>query len=242
MEGLDPYAATAGAYDLYNAPWRPAQLAALKRPRPLLRPEVGSILDVGTGSGLNLEWVLTNLPDAEVLASEPSQAMRSLALSRVAGHPEWFARVTLREEGFFATTLPTRIGGAILLGVIGHFDPGERAAVLAELAARLPLGGAALIDLQPPGRPQQVSATAATVATIGETTYRTIVEASPADAERMRWRMTYLSLEGDRILTEETVEHSYRHAAPETIAAEARDVGLNLEQLDDTAYWLLTRA
>lgn len=50
------------------------------------------------------------------------------------------------------------IGGAILLGVIGHFDAGECAAVLAELAARLPVGGAALVDLQEPERPQRVEA------------------------------------------------------------------------------------
>lgn len=62
--------------------------------------------------------------------------MRSLMLGRIAEHPEWFPRVTVRPEAFFDAPLPERIGGAILFGVIGHFDTGERQAVLAELARK----------------------------------------------------------------------------------------------------------
>lgn len=237
----DPYAATASFYDLVNAPWREGQLAALERLHPLLRPDAGPILDVGAGSGLNLEWVLRRRPGARVYALEPSPAMRALALARIAGHPEWFARVTLRPEDFFSATLPEHLGGAILLGVLGHFDPGERAAVLAELARRLPPEGAALIDLQAPERPATIPAAITDVATIGEIDYRLIAEAAPAGGERMRWRMTYLSLEGERVLTEETAEFLYHHPDPDAIRAEASAVGLRPQRLDDTGFWLLVR-
>ncbi len=120
----DSYAATASLYDLMNAPWRAAQIAALERLLPLLRADAGPILDVGAGSGANLEWVLDRLPDARLHALEPSPSMRSLALARIAAHPEWFARVTLRPEDFFSATLPDSLGGAILLGVLGHFRSG----------------------------------------------------------------------------------------------------------------------
>lgn len=179
----DSYAATASLYDLMNAPWRAAQIAALERLLPLLRADAGPILDVGAGSGANLEWVLDRLPDARLHALEPSPSMRSLALARIAAHPEWFARVTLRPEDFFSATLPDSLGGAILLGVLGHFDPGERAAVLAELARRLPAGGAALIDLQPPERPASIPAAITDVATIGDLRYRLITEAEPSGGE-----------------------------------------------------------
>ena len=238
----DPYAATAGFYDLVNAPWRDAQLAALERWRPLLRTDAGPVLDVGAGSGLNLAWALDRCPDARVFALEPSPSMRSLALARIAARPEWFGRVTLRPEDFFSATLPGRLGGAILLGVLGHFDPGERAAVLAELADRLPEGAAALIDLQAPERPTSIPAAITDVATIGGVGYRLIAEAEPAGDDRMRWRMTYLSLEGERVLTQETNEHVYHHPDPGTVRAEAGIVGLRAERLDDTTYWLLIRA
>ncbi len=237
----DPYAATAGAYDLLNAPWRSAQIKALERLRPLLRPDAGAILDVGAGSGLNTAWLLGAVPDAQVLALEPSPAMRALILARIAAHPDWYDRVTLRPEDFFGATLPASIGGAILLGVLGHFDAGERAAVFAELANRLPDGGAALIDLQQPERPEPVQAATMASTRVGELEYRLIGEAIPMGDDRLRWRMTYLSLEGERVLTEETTEHVYHHPAPATVTAEAAAVGLTAERLDATTYWLLHR-
>ncbi|MFT4216512.1 MAG: class I SAM-dependent methyltransferase [Micropruina sp.] len=238
----DRYAATAGAYDLMNAPWRAVQVVALEHLLPLLQPDAGPILDVGAGSGVNIEWLLERSPDAQVYALEPSPAMRALALSRIAAHLEWQHRVTVRPEDFFAATLPERLGGAILLGVLGHFDPGERAAVLAELADRLPHGGAALIDLQPPERPEAVPAATISRTQVGELEYRLIAEATPIDDERLHWRMTYLSLEGERVLTEDTAEHIYHHPGPDALLAEAASVWLHAERLGETTYWLLRRA
>lgn len=237
----DSYTAAAGAYDLFASRYRPAQLEALEALLPRLWPEAGPILDIGSGSGANTAVVLERVPEAHVLALEPSRAMRSLFLSRIAAHPEWHSRVTVRPEDFFSASLPERIGGAILMGVIGHFDPGERAAVLAELAARLPIGGAALLDLQQPERPRRVEPHEFTAARVGDLRYRGIAEAWPVDTELMRWRMSYLCLEGERILTEETVEHEYRHPAPAIVAVEARRVGLRLIPLADGSHWVAER-
>jgi hypothetical protein len=236
----DQYATTAGAYDLFAGPYRAGQLAALDEVRARFRPEVGPLLDVGAGSGAICEWLLTQVADAEVLALEPSHAMRSLLLARVAAHPEWFERITVWPDDFFSTPLPPRIGGAILLGVIGHFDAGERAAVLAELAARLPEGGAALIDLQDPETPRRVEPFEFLAATIGRLTYKGISEGWPVDDERMRWRMSYLTLDGERILVEDTVESVHHHPSPQTVADDAAQVGLAIERLGGTSFWRLT--
>lgn len=237
----DSYSATAAAYDLFAAATRPLQLAALEAWLPLVQPEAGPILDVGAGSGVIATTVLRRVTSARVLALEPSRSMRALLLSRLAIHPEWFDRITVRPEGFFEATLPQQVGGAILLGVLGHFDAGERSAVFAELAARLPDGGAALLDLQAPERPTRVEAHEFTVAQLGDLTYRGIAEAWPVDAETLRWRMTYLSLEGERVLTEDTAEFTYRHPAPEIVAAEARQLGLQPTPLPDGTHWILRR-
>ena len=239
---VDEYAAAAGAYDLFAAPYRSVQLAAIEELLPRLRPEAGPILDVGAGSGANTAAILERLPDVRVVALEPSRAMRSLILSRLAVRPEWHRRITVRPEDFFSASLPERIGGAILIGVIGHFDPGERAAVLAELAARLPEGGAALFDLQQPERPHRIEPYEFTAATVGELSYRGIAEAWPVDTELMRWRMSYLCLEGERVLTEDTAAYEYRHPAPAVVAGEAEDVGLSLTPLADGTHWLAERA
>lgn len=237
----DQYAATAGAYDLFNAGARAGQLAALEVLVPLLRAGYGPVLDVGAGSGLNAAFVLERVPAAEVYALEPSPAMRALMMARIATRPDWFGRVTVRPEDFFSATLPASIGGAILLGVIGHFDAGERAAVLAELAARLPVRGAALLDLQAPERPERIEAFEFTAAQVGELSYRVIAEAWPVDTELMHWRMIYLTLEGERILVEDAAEFDYRHPAPGTLTAEAARVGLSLRRIGRTTFWLAIR-
>lgn len=241
MTTTDPYAVTAGAQDLFNASARAGQLAALELLLPLLRPEEGPVLDIGAGSGQNAGVVLDRLPKARVYALEPSRAMRSLTLARIAAHPEWFDRITVRPESFFDAPLPVTLAGAIALGVIGHFDAGERAAVLAELAVRLPRGGAALIDLRTPERPAAVDAYLFTTAQVGELSYRGIAEGGPIDTETMHWRMTYLTLEGEVVLVEDSVEFDYRHPSPDLVADEAARVGLDLERIDGTTFWLLIR-
>ncbi|WP_454296084.1 class I SAM-dependent methyltransferase [Salana multivorans] len=237
----DRYQATASAYDLFAASAQPAQRAALEQVLPSFQPNAGPILDVGAGSGFVTEEILRRLPEARVLALEPSPAMRALVTARLTQHPEWHDRVTVRPEDFFSAPLPTGLGGAVLLGVVGHFDAGERAAVLAELAARLPTGAGALLDLQQPERPERVEPYEFTAARMGDLTYRGIAEAWPLDSERMRWRMTYLTLEGERVVTEETTEHVYHHPSTGQVAAEAEAVGLRLERLGEGTFWTLTR-
>jgi hypothetical protein len=237
----DGYAATAGAYDLFAAAYRPAQAEALGALRPRLRPDVGPILDIGAGSGAGSEWILTEVPDSEVLALEPSRTMRALTLARAAAHPEWLPRITVRPEDFFSAPLPRRIGGAILLGVLGHFDPGERAAVFAELAVRLPEGGAALFDLQEPASPVRVEPYEFTAARVGRLRYRGIAEAWPTGGEQMCWRMSYLTLDGERVLVEDTAEHVYHHPSIRTVTREAEEVGLRLERIGTTSFRLLIR-
>ncbi len=236
----DGYAATASMYDLMSAGAHPARLAALEALLAVLRPEAGPILDVGAGSGLNAVAILERIPDARVLAVEPSPSMRALLLAKLAARPEWFDRVTVRPEDFFSAPLPERIGGAILLGVLGHFDPGERAAVIAELADRLPGGGGALFDLQEPGRPRRIEPDEVTVARIGELEYRCIAEGWPVDDELMRWRMSYLTVEGERIVLEDTVEHGYHHPSAARVAAEAAQVGAGIRRVGESTFWLLT--
>lgn len=237
----DPYEATASAYDLFAMPVRAEQTTALGFLSSHLDPSFGPIIDVGAGSGLNTVHLLEHLPDARVVALEPSASMRSLLLSKLAAHPEWFPRVTVRPEDFFSASLPPHLGGAVLLGVLGHFDAGERAALMAELSARLPVGGAALIDLQKPTRPRHIEPHEFSVARIGELSYRCIARGWPIDEELMRWEMTYLTLEDERVITENTADYVYHHPSPGTVSKEARDVGLSLSRLGESTYWLLTR-
>ncbi|SDB87082.1 Methyltransferase domain-containing protein [Raineyella antarctica] len=237
----DPYEVTAGAYDLFNADDRAAQQAALRTVVDRFRPEARPVLEVGAGSGRNFATMLNHHPQLTVFALEPSAPMRALALGRVADHPEWFDRITVWPQAYTEARLPDRIGGAVMFGVLGHFDAAQRSALLADLARRLPVGGVVLLDLKPPARPQDVEPYEFTVARIGALTYRCRTEGQVIDHERMLWRITYRTLDGDRVLVDDTTEHEYRHLCPEALRAEAAAAGLRPEQLGDSTYWTLTK-
>ncbi|WP_246957116.1 class I SAM-dependent methyltransferase [Brachybacterium sp. Marseille-Q7125] len=225
----DPYRAAADAYDLFAAPYRAAQQAALAEALPHFQPEVGAILDIGAGPGTAAVEILERLPEAHVLALEPSATMRALLLGRIAERTELHPRITVRPEAFFDAELPQQLGGAIMLGVLGHFDVMARKAVFAELARRLAPGAGVLTDLQLPQTPEPVPPHEFTAAQIGDVEYRGIAEAKPIDDEQMRWRMIYLTLAGERVLTEEWAEHTFNHPDPDRLKAEALDAGFDIK-------------
>jgi len=53
--------------------------------------------------------------------------------------------------------------------------------------------------------------------------------------------MTCRTLDGDRVLAEETTEYMFRHPDPEVIRAELRATGLSLDQIDDTTFYLIVK-
>lgn len=237
----DPYAAAACGVDLFAAPYRAAQAAALDALAVSVDPANGPLLDIGAGSGWAAGHLLTRLTTLRIVALEPSAALRAVCLGRIADHADWAPRITVRPEDFFSATLPDRICGAVLLGVIGHFDSGERRAVLAELAARTVAGAPVLVDLPTPERPRRIEPYEIDGAAVGELSYRMIAESRPLDTEAMIWRMTYLCLDGERVLTETMVEHVYRHPAPSVFAREAREAGFTAEHPTGTEHWTLRR-
>lgn len=179
----DPYATDAGWTDLIRP--RTSLSLAVETLLWRIRPASGPVLDIGAGTGTSLLSILERVPTATGLALEPSHAMRSLLLSKISSRLGLSGRLTVRPEDFFAAELPPRISAALLLDVLGHFDPGERAAIFAELAARLPAGGAAVLSLPKPRSPTRIRARERTIATVGELSYRCIAEGDPVDGDAL---------------------------------------------------------
>lgn len=235
----DQYYASASAFDLHSLAFRPVQEARIASIRDLLLPRAGVILEIGAGSGAVTGMLLDALPKAKVLSFEPSASMRALAMQRIAARPDWFERVTLRPEAFDAELLPSRIGGAVLLGVLGHFKAAERTALFAGLARRLPPGGVVLFDLQPPERPQHVPASVFSSVRVGALEYLAMSEGEPAGADAMRWRVRYVVRDGDRVIDSRSAEYLFHHPNPAVLAAEAGRAGFDMRPLDEQGGWLL---
>lgn len=228
-------------YDLIAEGYVDAQLSAVDELLALVDVQNGPIVDIGCGSGRHLAHILERLQGIQAIGLEPSDAMRSLALGRLASNPGWRDRVTVRPEGALDATLPDRLSGVIMLGVFGHFTSVERRELMNRLAHRLPKGGAVLLDLQLPEEPTQVSPYMFADTRLGDLRYRGFAEGTPVEGEAMRWRMTYQTLEGDALIEEHTGESIFYHPRHELVREEMREHGLTLTRLPETTFWLAVR-
>ncbi len=237
----DGYRGAAAAYDLLAEPYTEKNDAALRAFLPRLDPAAGPVLDIGCGSGRDLAYLLDALPTAHVIGWEPSESLRAVAVGRLTARPEWRDRVTVRPEDALTAPLPAVLGGVLLRGVLGHFSPDERAMLWERLSAALPAGGAILFDLQPPEQPEEIAPYIFADAYLGALRYLGIAEGTALGGERMLWTMTYQTLDGDKLLEEQTAEHVFHHPSPAAVAAGLRGAGFRLDHLADTTSWAATR-
>lgn len=228
-------------YDLIAEGYVASQLSALDELLPLVDVQNGPIVDIGCGSGRHLAHVLEGLPAIQAIGIEPSDAMRSLALGRLATNPKWRDRVTVRPEGALEAPLPDQISGVIMLGVFGHFTHFERNELIARLSVRLPERGAILLDLQLPESPAEVPPYMFADTRLGGLRYRGYAEGTPTEGQAMRWQMTYQTLDGDAILEQHTGESIFYHPRHELVRDEMREHGLTLKRLPETTFWLAVR-
>lgn len=237
----DSYAALAGVYDLVVQPFAAAADAAIRMAASAMRPDDGPVLDIGAGTGRPALVLLDALPSASVLAVEPSPAMRSVLLAKLAARPDLHQRITVVPGHLDALQLPERLGGALALGVIGHFDVDARRRLLADLAARLGSGASLLLDLQPPVEPQDVPPARYARVDVGALTYECWGEATVVHGDLLRWTIRYLTLDGDRVVELRQAVYHYHHPSLETFTGEAEAAGLTVTALD-RPYFLVRAA
>ena len=83
-------------------------------------PAAGPMLDFGAGTVLSTIAVADALPEATILAVEPSPSLRALLLSRLAARPDLRSRATVLPTDLFGAELPRRLGGAVAISMLGH--------------------------------------------------------------------------------------------------------------------------
>jgi tRNA1(Val) A37 N6-methylase TrmN6 len=66
----------------------------------------GPVVDLGAGSGLGTLVIAKALPEAEIIAVEPSSGLRAVLLSKVYDDPELARRVTVLDTDAQHATLP----------------------------------------------------------------------------------------------------------------------------------------
>lgn len=229
----DAYGITAEFYDLLAGAYWDVKVAALAAALEGARPEAGPILDLGAGTGLATMAVADALPTATILAVEPSPSLRAVLHARLAARTDLQDRVTVWPTDLAGAELPDRLGGAVAISMLGHLDPAERTGLWSLLAARLAPGAPAVIELQPPARPESVPATEFARARLGDLEYEGSGAAEPDGPDSVRWTMTYRVLRSGRLLSEcVNVFGGWQTVSAEQVAAEAASAGLSCEVRD----------
>jgi hypothetical protein len=226
----DAYAITAEFYDLLAGSYWDAKRAALAAALEGARLDAGPILDLGAGTGLATVAVADAFPTATILAIEPSPSLRAVLHSRLAARADLRDRVTVWPTDLAGAELPARLGGAVAISMLGHLAPAERTGLWSLLAARLAPGAPAVIELQPPGRPEVVPATEFARARLGKLEYEGSGSAEPDGLASIRWTMTYRVFRAGGLLSEYVnVFAGWQTVSEEEVAAEAATSGLSCE-------------
>lgn len=230
----DPYAAaTAEFYDLLaTAHWDVfgPQLVGLLAGTD---PSAGPIIDVGAGTGVGLSYLVAAVPDARIVAIEPSMAMRTALHIRLALSDALRSMTTVDPRPFAKADLPEQVSAVVVSAALGHLTDHERQRLWQLVVERLPVGAPAVVEVLPPTRPIVVPPTRYRSLTVGDFVYEGWQEGEPVDDHTMRWTMTYRVLAEPETIAEYRVVSAWRCLAVDDIRAEVTPLGLDLEDLGE---------
>ncbi|GAT67396.1 type 12 methyltransferase [Planomonospora sphaerica] len=218
----DPYERSAEFVDVMMAPHWEALGPPLAKALQAFEP--GPVVDLGAGGGLGTLVIAEALPDAEIIAIEPSLALRSVLTARMSERPALRDRVTVLPEGLLQAALPPRVGGVVAMNVIGHLTPEERHRLWDLLAP----GGRAVLNLQPPAEPVEVPMARFADLRLGRHRYEGWGRAEPAGPGSVTWHMAYRVYEGERLVREITTAYAWRVLGERALREELAEHGLAL--------------
>lgn len=230
----DPYgAATAEFYDLLaTGHWEEFGLQLLEL-LSAVDPELGPIIDLGSGTGVGLAYIHVAVPDAEIYAIEPSRAMRTALHTRLMLDAELRLVTTVDPRPLAEANLPDRACALVASATLGHLEDVERHRLWRFIAERMPPGAPAVIEILPPYRPLQVPPTRYRRLEVGGHVYEGWQSGEPADERHMAWTMTYKVLRQDSLVAEYTATSRWRCFTPDDIRAEVAPFGLTLTEHRD---------
>ncbi len=229
----DPYGvATAEFYELLaTAHWERTG-AELIEVLAGVDPTHGPIVDVGAGTGIGLPYLLDAVPGAHVHAIEPSRGMRTALHTRLRLDARLDGRVTVDPRPL-SEALPERACAIVLSAVLGHLDEIDRYRLWSFAAGQLPPGAPVVAEVLPPYRPIEVEPVRYAAVPVGRFTYEGWQWGEPADDRLMCWTMSYRVVDGDEVISEQTVQSTYRCWSPDDVRDEVEPFGLTAETHGD---------
>ena len=183
----------------------------------------GPVLELGAGTGLGTDVLLDALPH-DVLAAEPSPAMRAVLLARLADRGT--QRVTVLPGGALDVPLPDRLAAVVGMHMVGHLSPHDRRRLWAAVAPRLAPGGPVVLNVQPPTTATAVPPWPWSGVTVAGLTYEGTGQAEPSGPGEVRWRLRYRTRRDDTVLASAEAEYRWWPVDADALAAELAGAGL----------------
>jgi uncharacterized protein YceH (UPF0502 family) len=232
----DPYGeATAEFYDLLEtAMWDTFGLQMLDVLADV-DPTDGPIIDVGSGTGIGLAYLRAAVPGAQLIAIEPSMAMRVALHTRLSEFTELREQTTVIPTIFGEAPLPERASAMVLSALIGHLSDGERTRLWSYVAEHTAPGAPVVIGVLPPARPLQVGLVKYAERRIGDYAYEGWQSAVPLDELRMMWTMAYKVVDSTtgQSIAEYTASAPWRCDGADDIRREIAPYGLAMSEHAD---------
>ena len=117
----DPYAPVAEYVDLLSRPFWQSFGTVLEK--VLEYAGSGPLLDIGAGTGMGLARTAALMPRHDIVAVEPSAALRTGLFARLSEDPALAARVTVLPVTVQEAVLPPRVGAVTGINMLGHLPP-----------------------------------------------------------------------------------------------------------------------
>ena len=185
----------------------------------------GPVLDLGAGTGRSTEVVARTLPEAHIIAVEPSPGMRAVLTSRVVRNPDLRHRVTVVASTAQEVVLPDRLSAAVICGVAGYLDQRERQELWRRLRERLAVGAPVVVELMAVSVPQHVAPMRIARETVGEQIYEAWLSGEPSGPDRMRWKANWRVWLAGALVRELDVEHEWFTFGVDDLASETGMTG-----------------
>lgn len=204
---VDPYTRSADHLDLLSAgPWQhlaPSVGAALTG----VSNGVREIIELGAGTGLGTRVIGDCVPNARIMAVEPSSHLRAVLLHRIASDADLRSRVTVENRPFPSARLPGSFDALVMINTLGHLDHEAREKLWQVIAAGLRPRGCAVINLQQPTTSSAVPEFEMARERVGNRTYHGSAWAERVDDTTMMWHMTYRTSEDGKEIDATDVEY-----------------------------------
>ncbi|HEX5494383.1 MAG TPA: class I SAM-dependent methyltransferase [Mycobacteriales bacterium] len=219
------YSASAEFYDIVSHRHRLGTDPPLAEALAGVDTTRGPVADLGAGTGRSTEVIARTLPDARILAVEPSPGMRAVLTSRVVSDDDLKARVTIVAGTAQEVRRPDRLSAAVICGMVGYLNPTDRATLWRRLADRLRPGAPIVVELMAISSPQVVPSMCIARDLIGDHLYEAWMSGEPLGPDRMRWRARWQVSERGTIIRECHMEHEWYTFGIDQIAVEAGMTG-----------------